>query len=151
MALGVYESLPMGLGKPTDPQAWYLFAEGQRVMYADRDQYIADPAFVRIPLAGLLDAGYLRQRAGLIGAKSQAYPAGNPPGAVAVGADATREVGGTSHFVVVDKAGNVVSITTSVESPFGSNRMSGGMVLNNQLTDFPRLRRVRMASRSPTP
>ena len=105
-------------------------------MYADRDQYVADPAFVPVPLAGLLDPTYLHARAALVGARSASYQPGTPPGAMAMGPDATHEVGGTSHFVVVDKAGNVVSITTSVESPFGSNRMSGGMVLNNQLTDF---------------
>ncbi len=136
MALGIYDNLPIDQLTPHDPQAWFLFAEGQRLMYADRDQYVADPAFVPVPLAGLLDPTYLHARAALVGARSASYQPGTPPGAMAMGPDATHEVGGTSHFVVVDKAGNVVSITTSVESPFGSNRMSGGMVLNNQLTDF---------------
>ena len=54
----------------------------------------------------------------------------------AAGLDATNDVAGTSHFVVVDNAGDVVSMTASVESIFGSGRMVGGMFLNNQLTDF---------------
>jgi gamma-glutamyltranspeptidase/glutathione hydrolase len=62
--------------------------------------------------------------------------AGTPPGAAPRGPDASREPGGTSHFVVVDAEGNVVSMTTTVESVFGSGRMTHGFVLNNQLTDF---------------
>ncbi len=135
MALGIYENLPIDKYKPTDPEAWYLFAEGQRVMYADRDQYIGDPSFVHIP-TGLLDPNYLKSRAALVGAQSKAYAAGSPPDAVAYGADDTHEVAGTSHFVIVDKDGNALSMTTTVESAFGSNRMAAGMVLNNQLTDF---------------
>jgi gamma-glutamyltranspeptidase/glutathione hydrolase len=135
MALGIYENLPIDKYGPRDPEGWYLFAEGQRVMYADRDQYVADPSFVHIP-SGLLDANYLKQRAALVGPQSKAYAAGNPPDAVAMGADDTREVAGTSHFVIVDREGNALSITTTVESAFGSNRMAAGMVLNNQLTDF---------------
>jgi gamma-glutamyltranspeptidase/glutathione hydrolase len=117
-------------------EGWYQFAEASRLMYADRDQYVADPAFVDVPLAGLLDPAYLKSRAALIGPMSQRREPGTPPGAKARGADATAEVPGTSHFVVVDGAGNVVSMTTSVESSFGSGRMAAGMVLNNQLTDF---------------
>src|SRR5690606_40938881 len=59
-----------------------------------------------------------------------------PAGAPNVGADATREPAGTSHLVVVDARGNAVSMTTTVESLFGSGRMAGGFFLNNQLTDF---------------
>ena len=135
MALGIYENLPIDKYGPRDPMAWYLFAEGQRVMYADRDQYVADPSFVHIP-SGLLDPAYLRQRATLIGEQSKAYAAGSPPDSVAMGADDTHEVAGTSHFVIVDNQGNALSITTTVESAFGSNRMAAGMALNNQLTDF---------------
>ena len=65
-----------------------------------------------------------------------AAPFGTPPGAPRVGADATREPAGTTHFVVVDAKGNAVSMTTTVESIFGSGRMAGGFFLNNQLTDF---------------
>ncbi len=121
---------------PGDPQAWYLFAEALRLMYADRDEYIADPQYVEVPVDALLDPKYVAERAGLIGAVSGAAPvAGHLPGA-ARGRDATVEPAGTSHFVIVDAQGSVVSMTTSVESLFGSGRATGGFMLNNQLTDF---------------
>jgi gamma-glutamyltranspeptidase/glutathione hydrolase len=125
---------------PGDAQAWYDFAEASRLMYADRDHYIADPAFVAVPVEGLLDPGYIASRAALIGERARTEPPspGAPPGASMTleGRDATNEVMGTSHFVIVDAAGNVVSMTTSVESLFGSGRAVGGFFLNNQLTDF---------------
>jgi gamma-glutamyltranspeptidase/glutathione hydrolase len=121
----------------SDPQAWYLFAEASRLMYADRDRYVADPAFVKVPVEGLLDPNYVAQRAALIGPSAGPPPvAGNPTGATPVGADRTLEPAGTSHFIVGDSAGNVVSITTTVESIFGSGRMVDGFFLNNQMTDF---------------
>ncbi|WP_296175243.1 gamma-glutamyltransferase family protein [uncultured Brevundimonas sp.] len=118
------------------PAAWAAFAQLQRLMYADRDRYFGDPAFVSVPVAGLLDPTYVAERAALAPALRGAAPFGTPPGAPRVGADATREPGGTSHFVVVDAKGNAVSMTTTVESLFGSGRMAGGFFLNNQLTDF---------------
>jgi len=108
-------------------------------MYADRDRYVADPAFVTVPIDGLLDPAYVDGRAALIRERAGTAPAaGAPPGPVAArfGADATAEAAGTSHFVVVDARGNVASMTTSVESLFGSGRAVGGFFLNNQLTDF---------------
>lgn len=123
---------------PGDPQAWYLFAEASRLMYADRDHYVGDPRFADVPVQGLLDPDYLAARRALIGPRAAAgAPAhGRPPGAPARDADATDEPAGTSHFVVVDAAGNAVSMTTTIESYFGSGRVVGGMLLNNQLTDF---------------
>jgi gamma-glutamyltranspeptidase/glutathione hydrolase len=109
-------------------------------MYADRDRYVADPAFVAVPVNGMLDPAYVASRAGLIGERAGDPPvAGEPPELAAgtrFGEDATQEVAGTSHFVVVDGEGDVVSMTTSVESLFGSGRAVGGFFLNNQLTDF---------------
>jgi gamma-glutamyltranspeptidase/glutathione hydrolase len=122
---------------PRDPQAWYLFAQGQRLMYADRDRYVADPAFVTVPVEGLLDPAYVAERAALIGPSAGPPPvAGTPRGAVAAGTDRTAEPTGTSHFIVGDSAGNVVSMTTTVESIFGSGRMVDGFFLNNEMTDF---------------
>jgi gamma-glutamyltranspeptidase/glutathione hydrolase len=122
----------------SDPVAWVQLGEAERLLYADRNRYVADPAFVSVPLAGLLDAAYLQGRASLIGETIASTPpqAGVPPGAPLVGRDHTAEPGGTTHFVVVDSAGNVVSMTTTVESIFGSGRMVDGFFLNNQLTDF---------------
>ncbi len=120
-----------------DPQAWFLFAEASRLMYADRDRYIGDPAFVTVPVAGLLDPAYLDARARLIGSTAMATPKpGVPAGAPALAADRTREVAGTTHFVVRDAKGNVVSMTATVESIFGTGRMVDGFFLNNELTDF---------------
>ena len=121
---------------PDDPQAWFLFAEASRLMYADRNQFVADPAFGDVPVAGLLEPGYVATRAALIGERAGPPPVAGQPAGVQRGADATAEPAGTSHFVVVDAAGNVVTMTTSVESIFGSGRAVGGFFLNNQLTDF---------------
>jgi gamma-glutamyltranspeptidase/glutathione hydrolase len=136
-ALGLLERTDIAKRGPADATAWLELAQAERLMYADRDAYVGDPAFVKVPLAGLLDPKYLDQRAGLIGDAVGAPPsAGVPPGAPVRGADATREPAGTSHFVVVDAKGDVVSMTTTVESVFGDGRMVAGFLLNNQLTDF---------------
>jgi gamma-glutamyltranspeptidase/glutathione hydrolase len=121
---------------PDDPQAWFLFAEASRLMYADRDRYVADPAFVDVPVDGLLDPDYVTQRFALIGAVAGPAPPAGAPAPIQRGPDSTIEATGTSHFVVVDTAGNVASVTTTVESIFGSGRAVGGFMLNNQLTDF---------------
>jgi len=122
---------------PNDPQAWYLFAEASRLMYADRDKYVGDPAFVRVPAAGLIDPAYVAGRAKLIGPTAGPPPAAGVPAAAPVNAnDHTLEPTGTSHFIVRDADGNVVSMTTTVESIFGTGRMVDGFFLNNQLTDF---------------
>ncbi len=123
---------------PDDAQAWLQFAEASRLMYADRDHFVGDPGFVQVPVDGLLDPGYLASRRALIGPRAapRAPAHGQPPAAPAAATDATGEPGGTSHFVVVDRRGNAVSMTTTIESFFGSGRVVGGMLLNNQLTDF---------------
>jgi len=120
---------------PGDPVAWVKYAEASRLMYADRDAYVGDVPDV--PVAGLLDPAYVASRAALIGDRAGPAPkAGTPPGARRAGIDATREVAGTSHFIVIDGDGNAVSVTTTVESFFGSGRMVDGFFLNNQMTDF---------------
>lgn len=134
--LAILEHTDIAERGPDDPLAWLRFAEASRLMYADRDRYIADPAFVDIPLAGLLDQDYIAERAALIGERAGPVPGpGTPPGAI-FAPDQRIRATGTSHFVVVDGDGNVVSMTTSVESIFGSGRVVGGFFLNNQLTDF---------------
>ena len=122
---------------PGDPQAWFLFGEASRVMYADRDKYVGDPAFVKVPVEGMLDVAYVASRRRLIGEKAGPPPQpGTPELAPLMAADTTFEPAGTSHFIVRDSAGNVVSMTTTVESIFGSGRMVDGFFLNNQMTDF---------------
>jgi len=137
--LAILERTDIAKRGPADAQSWFLFAEASRLMYADRDRYVADPAFVPVPVNGMLDPTYVAARARLIGERAGEPPdAGDPPGRIAArfGMDATVEAAGTSHFVVVDSRGDVVSMTTSVESLFGSGRAVGGFFLNNQLTDF---------------
>ena len=122
---------------PADPQAWFLFAEASRLMYADRDLYVGDPAFVRVPVQGLLDPAYVAARAASIGDRGGVpRVAGTPPGALAMAPDSTLEPAGTTHFIVGDSDGNVVSMTATVESLFGSGRMVDGFFLNNEMTDF---------------
>ncbi|WP_293479221.1 gamma-glutamyltransferase [Phenylobacterium sp.] len=135
-ALGILENTDIAR-HPNTVEGWYLFSQASRLMYADRDRYVGDPDFVEVPTEGLLDRAYVAERAKLIGPVAAATVApGKPRGAGPRAPDATREVSGTSHFVVVDRWGNVASITTTVESVFGSGRMVGGFFLNNQLTDF---------------
>jgi gamma-glutamyltranspeptidase/glutathione hydrolase len=135
--LGLLERTDIAKRGPSDPQSWYLFAEASRLMYADRDRFVADPAFVSVPVEGLLQPAYLDVRVRLIGSTAMSPPeAGNPAGAKLTAADFTREPAGTSHFIVGDAQGNVMSVTTTVESIFGSGRMVDGFFLNNQLTDF---------------
>jgi gamma-glutamyltranspeptidase/glutathione hydrolase len=135
--LGILARTDIGTRGPADPQAWFLFAEASRLMYADRDQYVGDPKFAEVPVQGLLDPSYIVQRARLIGSSAMSPPEpGRPVGAPVRSADRTREPAGTSHFIVRDRSGNVVSMTTTVESIFGTGRMVDGFFLNNQLTDF---------------
>jgi gamma-glutamyltranspeptidase/glutathione hydrolase len=135
--LGILEHTDINTRGVNDPQAWFQLIQGQRLMYADRDTFEGDPAFVAFPQDGLLDPAYTAERAKLIGDKALAsIGPGKPAGAMVRAVDATREPGGTSHFVIVDAAGNVVSMTTTIESTFGTGRMVGGFILNNQLTDF---------------
>jgi gamma-glutamyltranspeptidase/glutathione hydrolase len=136
--LGTLENFEMASMGPTTAAGWHHFIEAQRLAYADRDAYVADDRYTSVPLSGLIDKSYLRSRAALISA-SRAMPSvqpGNPPGSTPRGRDATGLFTGTSHFVIVDARGNVVSMTTTVEGLFGSQRMAGGFFLNNQLTDF---------------
>ena len=135
--LGLLERTDIAARGPNDPRAWFLFAEASRLMYADRDQYVGDPAMVGVNVGGLLNGAYLDERAKLIGVQAGPPPmAGSPQGMPVYAADRTREPAGTSHFIIRDAAGNVVSMTTTVESIFGSGRMVDGFILNNQLTDF---------------
>jgi gamma-glutamyltranspeptidase/glutathione hydrolase len=123
---------------PHSATAWHLIAESERLAYADRDKYLADDAFVRVPLAGLLDPAYLASRSALIsptGTIANLRP-GAPAGAEMTCTPAAQPEHGTSHFVAVDRWGNVASETSTIESSFGSGLMVNGYYLNNELTDF---------------
>jgi gamma-glutamyltranspeptidase/glutathione hydrolase len=136
-ALGILQHTDVAAHGPAEAEGWYLYSQASRLMYADRDRYMGDPEFVKVPTAGLLDAGYLAERAKLIGPTAGPAPKpGHPKGAPDFGPDHTLEPGGTTDFAIVDAQGNAVSMTTTVESIFGDGRMVEGFLLNNQLTDF---------------
>jgi gamma-glutamyltranspeptidase/glutathione hydrolase len=123
---------------PDNPTAWHLIGESMRLAYADREAYLGDPDYVRVPVAGLMDPAYLASRSQLISPDHAIahVEAGSPPGAVRRSAGVAAPEAGTSHFVAVDRAGNVASYTSTIESVFGSGLTVNGHFLNNELTDF---------------
>jgi len=138
--LGLVERFDLRGPGPFSPRAWHLLGQASALAFADRNRYLADPDFVPVPVAGLLDRGYIAQRsAGITGlpVKGRAKP-GTPPGGRAgrFGDGASPELPATSHLSIVDAAGNAVAMTSSIEHAFGSRRMVRGFLLNNQLTDF---------------
>ena len=136
--LGLLERFDLAALAPGSVDAVHLISEASRLAYADRGRYLADSDFVAVPVAGLLDRGYLARRGAMIDpARSlgRALPGTPAPAPAVVGAP-TTEGNQTTHLVVVDDAGNAVSMTSSVESAFGSRMMVRGFMLNNQLTDF---------------
>lgn len=121
------------------PAPLHLIGEALKLAFADRNWYIADPAFVAIP-NGLLAPEYLAERRRLISSSrpvANAYP-GRPPGSehLALGPDDTQEAAGTSHISIIDGDGNALAMTTTIEAAFGSGRWAAGFLLNNELTDF---------------
>jgi gamma-glutamyltranspeptidase / glutathione hydrolase len=137
---------------PESPVAWHLIAESMRLAYADRDLYLADPGFVSVPVAGLTDTAYLARRSALIAPDRTMVKvtAGRPAGAPAPALSSQPLEQGTSHFVATDRAGNVASLTSTIESAFGSGLMVNGFYLNNELTDFnfiPAVNGVAVANR----
>ncbi|MEM9057725.1 MAG: gamma-glutamyltransferase family protein [Pseudomonadota bacterium] len=143
MIAGLYDRLA---GDTEDPNARVrAFVDAQRLAYADRDYYVADPAFADVPVQAIIDPSYLDARATQRFAPD-AKPVHGDPGSVVNGraaaarwgVDTTREPSGTTHLSIIDVEGNAVSMTATVEAPFGSSRWVGGFLLNNQMTDFAR-------------
>jgi gamma-glutamyltranspeptidase/glutathione hydrolase len=122
--LGLLERTRFARAPPQSAEALHFFAEAGKLAYADRARYLGDPGFVNVPVNRLLSSSYLGNRAKLISERAMALA---PPG------DAES---GTSHFSIVDARGDIVSMTTTIESAFGSRIMVRGFLLNNQLTDF---------------
>jgi gamma-glutamyltranspeptidase/glutathione hydrolase len=138
--LGILESFDLaGMGPGTE--AAHLFLEAGRLAFADRALYMADADFVDMP-GGLLDRDYLASRAALIdpAASMDEAEAGDPPweSPAEQAPDRPRPRAGTTHFVIVDGHGDMVSATTTIETGFGSRVMTNGFLLNNELTDFAR-------------
>jgi gamma-glutamyltranspeptidase / glutathione hydrolase len=124
---------------PNTVSGAHLFAQASRLAYADRAQYLADPAFIDVPVRGLTDKDYVASRAALIDPKKDMGTAiaGNPPQKhAALSPQVSPVLHGTSHLTIVDDRGEVVAMTTSVESGFGAKIMTRGFMLNNTLTDF---------------
>ncbi len=137
--LGLLQRFDMAALAPNSAEAVHLISEASRLAFADRDRYLADPDFVRVPVDGLLDRRYLAQRSTLIRADAsigQALAGEPPERAGNYAPQASDSLPSTSHLDVVDDDGNAVAMTTSVENSFGSRLMVDGFMLNNQLTDF---------------
>ncbi|MAY68006.1 MAG: gamma-glutamyltransferase [Rhodospirillaceae bacterium] len=139
--LGLLDHLPLAGTTPDSAQALHLIAEAERLAFADRAGYVGDRDFVPVPVEGMVDPGYLARRARLIDpmkAKDGLIDPGRPPGAQAAYPGPQDPLKGlsTAHMSIVDRFGNAISFTTTVESAFGSRLMVRGFLLNNQLTDF---------------
>lgn len=131
--------------EPSQIDRIQAFVDAQRLAYADRDHYFGDPDEVDIPLDALMNPNYLRARA-LERFAPDALPTPGDPSPFAAnqdtvshfGRDTTEEIAGTTHLSIIDQEGNAVSMTATVEGPFGSQRWAKGFVLNNEMTDFAR-------------
>jgi gamma-glutamyltranspeptidase/glutathione hydrolase len=139
-ALGILNQYDLGTLEPMSAEARRLIGEATRLAFADRGRYVADMDFAPVPVRGMLDSSYLAGRAQLIKgphALEQITP-GNPKfdHALLWADDVERARPATTHISIVDRYGNVASMTSSIENAFGSRLMAGGFLLNNQLTDF---------------
>ncbi len=138
--LGMLQKFDLPQMEPGSAGAVHLALEASRIAFADRDTYIADPDFIPVPTAGMLDPGYLALRASEISPErsiGKADPGMPGPGAFNYKGSGELAAGNsTTHFVIVDGDGNAVSMTSSIESAFGARLMTRGFLLNNQLTDF---------------
>ncbi|MBN9454647.1 MAG: gamma-glutamyltransferase [Bosea sp.] len=137
--LGVLEGQDLRrMGPGADAAHW--FSEAGRLAFADRALYLADPAFISVPVRGLIDRDYIRSRAGLVSPErsmGRAKPGDPPHRRAQLLAPSDGIENGTSHISVVDADGNAVAMTTTIEDGFGSRLMTrGGFLLNNELTDF---------------
>jgi gamma-glutamyltranspeptidase/glutathione hydrolase len=137
--LGMLQRFPASDLQPNSLSETHLFTQASRLAYADRATYLGDPASVGVPIQGLLNKGYIAGRAALIDpAKDMGTAkAGDPPQKHAAYApQVSPQNQGTSHMTIVDENGEVIAMTTSVETTFGAEIMARGFILNNTLTDF---------------
>lgn len=138
MILKQIERFNMAALGRNSPVAWHLLAESERLAYADRDTYLADPDFVSIPIKGLLDPAYLASRSALIDPQhtiadiEPGTPAGAPPRVRAP----FKDDPGTTDLAVADAKGDVVEVTTTINGYFGSGISVDGFMINNELPDF---------------
>ena len=139
--LGMLQHFPLPALGAQNPESWHLVAEAERLSFADRAKFLGDSDVIDVPVKGLIDTGYLQDRAALIDPKhafSGPRDAGDPPhqSGMLYAPSPISTLPSTTHFTIVDKVGNVVSMTSSVQLGFGSHIMVDGFFLNNELTDF---------------
>ncbi len=135
--LGILENFELS-GEPLDVENVHLFAQAGRLAFADRNKFVGDTDFVTVPVDGMLDKDYLATRASMISNMDMGSAApGEPPGEFDPTAphNAAKN-SGTSHISIVDRWGNALSMTTTIESSFGNGVLVDGFLLNNELTDF---------------
>jgi len=139
---GLYDHLAATSANQADKIA--AFVDAQRLAYADRDHFFGDPDAIDIPIRELVDPAYIQYRSTERFAPDASPTHGNPhevlqrKSAVNWGIDTTQEAAGTTHLSIIDLEGNAVSMTATVEAPFGSSRWVAGFLLNNEMTDFAR-------------
>ncbi|WP_386628471.1 gamma-glutamyltransferase [Sulfitobacter geojensis] len=137
--LGAVEGYDLSAG-PQDLTVRRLMGDAARLAFADRGRYLADSDYVPVPVAGLMDPAYMAERAAVLESDMalQEVSAGEPAWDHALNRadDESIEFPSTSHISIVDAAGDVASMTTTIENGFGSRLMVGGFLLNNELTDF---------------
>lgn len=134
--LGILENFDLGTSQSV--KAVHTILEAQKLAYADRNHYLADSDKTAVPsVSQLLDSHYLKQRASLISLKKASKPPAKAGDLGIINAkDNSYDAPSTTHISIIDKQGNAVSLTSSVEHSFGSAIVVNGFVLNNQLTDF---------------
>jgi len=137
--LGILQNFNIASLKSKPIEAVHLFSEAGRLAFADRNRYLADADFVKVPTQKLLDPNYLKFRAKAINLNRSMGKV--EPGNLVVSQSKNRlihwlDLPSTTHFSIVDRDGNAVSMTSSIEDAFGSRLMVRGFLLNNQLTDF---------------
>jgi gamma-glutamyltranspeptidase/glutathione hydrolase len=140
--LNILEGFDLRAAGQSSAVADHLIAEAQKIAFADRGGYLADPAFVRMPISGLISKDYATVRRAEIDLnRARTYVPGNfaaAPAVRAAGAVERNPNGSTTHVSVVDRRGNAVALTCTIEQEFGSTVMAPGtgFILNNELTDF---------------
>lgn len=137
--LGMLNTYDLAALGAESAEAWRLIGDASRLAFADRSRYMADSDYVPVPTHGLVAADYLASRAELLqgdDALPEVSPGSPEFDHALLADDESIELPSTSHISIVDRYGNVLSMTTTIENAFGSRLMAGGFLLNNELTDF---------------
>ena len=131
--LGILDGTGYEKGGAGSASSIHYLAEAMRRAYADRNEYVGDPAFVKVPIAGLLDPDYLTRLRASIDAERA-----TPSDQVRPGKPSGTEQMETTHYSVVDAAGNAVAVTYTLNGGFGNGITVPGLgfLLNNEMDDF---------------